>query len=75
MRLVDGTTVVLPDTPANQAQYPQSRSQKPGLGFPLCRLVGMMCLGSGAVLDAAIGPFRGKGAVMSARCCVLSSIP
>jgi hypothetical protein len=61
VRLVDGTTVLMPDTPANQAQYPQSRSQKPGLGFPLCRLVGMMCLGSGAVLDAAMGPFRGKG--------------
>lgn len=61
VRLVDGTTVVMPDTPANQAQYPQSRSQKPGLGFPLCRLVGMMCLGSGAVLDAAMGPYRGKG--------------
>ncbi len=61
VRLVDGTTLVLPDTPANQAQYPQSHSQKPGLGFPLCRLVGMVCLGSGAVLDAAMGPFRGKG--------------
>jgi len=61
VRLVDGTTVGMPDTPENQAQYPQSRSQKPGLGFPLCRLVGVMCLGSGAVLDAAIGPFRGKG--------------
>lgn len=60
VRLVDGTTVGMPDTPANQAQYPQSRSQKPGLGFPLCRLVGVMCLGSAAVLDAAIGPFRGK---------------
>ncbi len=46
---------------ANQAQYPQSRSQKPGLGFPLCRLVGVVCLGSGALLDAAMGPFRGKG--------------
>ena len=61
VRLVDGTTVLMPDTPANQAQYPQSRNQKPGLGFPLCRLVGMMCLGSGAVLDAAMGPYRGKG--------------
>ena len=39
VRLVDGTTVVLPDTPANQAEYPQPRSQKPGLGFPLCRMV------------------------------------
>ena len=61
IRLVDGTTVLMPDTPANQAAYPQSCSQKPGLGFPLCRMVGLVCLGSGAVLDAAIGSYHGKG--------------
>jgi hypothetical protein len=61
VRLVDGTTVTMPDTDANQAAYPQSRTQRPGLGFPLCRLVGIVCLGSGALLDAAIGRFRGKG--------------
>ena len=62
VRLVDGTTLGMPDTPANQAAYPQPRSQKPGLGFPLCRMVGLVCLGSGALLNAAIGPYRGKGA-------------
>jgi hypothetical protein len=51
----------MPDTEANQARYPQPRSQEPGLGFPLARLVGLICLGSGAVLDAAIGGYRGKG--------------
>jgi hypothetical protein len=61
VRLVDGTTLALPDTAANQAVYPQSRSQAPGLGFPRCRLVGLLCLGSGAVLDAAVGGYRGKG--------------
>jgi len=61
VRMVDGTTVSLPDTPANQEVYPQPRSQKPGLGFPLCRLVGLLCLGSGAVLNSAVGPYRGKG--------------
>lgn len=61
VRLVDGTTLRLPDTPANQAAYPQPRSQKPGLGFPLCRMVGLVCLGSGALLNAAIGHYRGKG--------------
>lgn len=74
VRLVDGTTVVMPDTPANQAAYPQPRSQKPGLGFPLCRMVGLVCLGSGAVLNAAIGHYRGKGA-MSSRCCARYSTP
>lgn len=61
VRLVDGTTVTLPDTPTNQAAYPQSRNQKPGLGFPLCRIVGLVCLGSGAVLNAAFGRYSGKG--------------
>ena len=62
VRLVDGTTLVMPDTPQNQVAYPQPRSQAVGLGFPLCRLVGLICLGSGAVLDAALGGYRGKGA-------------
>ena len=61
VRLVDGTTVAMPDTSENQAVYPQPRSQEPGLGFPLARLVGLICLGSGAVLDAALGGYRGKG--------------
>ncbi|MGV8886623.1 MAG: IS4 family transposase [Pseudomonas sp.] len=59
--IVDGTTVSMPDTAANQGAYPQSRGQKVGLGFPLCRVVGIVCLSSGAVLDAALGRFRGKG--------------
>ena len=61
VRLVDGTTLSMPDTEANQARYPQPRSQAPGLGFPLCRWVGLICLGSGAVLDAALGGYCGKG--------------
>jgi hypothetical protein len=61
VHLVDGTTVRMPDTPANQAAYPQPCTQKPGLGFPLCRMVGLVCLGSGAVLQAAIGGYKGKG--------------
>ena len=51
----------MPDTPANQAAYPQSRTQKPGLGNPLCRMAGIVCLGSGVLLDAAVGRYRGKG--------------
>ena len=61
VRVVDGTTVTLPDTPENQQAYPQSKLQKPGLGFPICRIVGLTCLSSGALQDAAIGPIQGKG--------------
>jgi hypothetical protein len=60
VKIADGTIVSMPDTPANQEAYPQSRSQKPGVGFPLARLVVVFCLGCGVVLDAALGPFKGK---------------
>jgi hypothetical protein len=61
VRLVDGATVTLADTEENQAAYPQPDSQKAGLGFPQCRVVALLCLGSGALLDAATGPCKGKG--------------
>jgi len=61
VRLVDGTTVTMPDTSANQATYPKHGGQKPGLGFPICRIVGITCLSSGALLNAAVGRFNGKG--------------
>ena len=60
VKVVDGTTVALPDTPANQRDYPQPRSQKPGVGFPLVRLVVLFTLATGTALDAALGPYRGK---------------
>jgi hypothetical protein len=60
VRVVDGTTASLPDTAADQAAYPQSRSQRPGLGFPIARLVVVFCLATGAVLEAAIGRYQGK---------------
>lgn len=61
VRLVDGTTVTMADTPDNQALYPQQSNQKPGLGFPICRAVAMLCLESGALLNAATAPCVGKG--------------
>jgi hypothetical protein len=61
VRLVDGTTATMPDTLDNQNTFPQQRGQKAGLGFPICRIVGITCLSSGALLNAAIGRFNGKG--------------
>lgn len=60
VKIADGTTVSMPDTPANQAAYPQSPSQQPGLGFPLARLVVVFCLACGTVLEAALGRYQGK---------------
>lgn len=56
----DGTTISLPDTKQNQASYPQSNAQKPGLGFPLLRLVGIFSLATGLLQEATVGPYAGK---------------
>ena len=61
VKLVDGTGISMPDTPENQASYPQPHSQTAGVGFPLARLLGVICLSTGVVLDAALGPHAGKG--------------
>ena len=61
IRLVDGTTVTMADTDANQSAYPQQSMQSPGLGFPICRVVGITCLSSGVLKDAAVGRYQGKG--------------
>jgi hypothetical protein len=60
VHMVDGSSVSMPDTPANQRAYPQPANQKPGVGFPLARLVAIISLATGAVLDLAIGPCKGK---------------
>jgi hypothetical protein len=60
VKLVDGTKLSMPDTPANRHMYPPHPFHKEGLGFPLARVVSVICLNSAAVLDAAMGPFCGK---------------
>jgi hypothetical protein len=60
VKLVDGTGISMPDTEANQAVYPQPVTQAVGVGFPLARVVGVISLATGALIDAAIGPHAGK---------------
>ena len=59
--LVDGTTLLMPDTDNNQKTFPQQSAQKPGLGFPIARLVGLLSLATGSCVNYAIGPYQGKG--------------
>jgi hypothetical protein len=60
VKIVDGTTVSMPDTPDNQAAYPQPSSQRPGLGFPLVRVLGVFSLATGMILDLRFARFAGK---------------
>ena len=60
-KLLDGSTVSMSDTAENQAEFPQPKSQKPGVGFPIARLVAIISCETGSVLDLELGPYRGKG--------------
>jgi hypothetical protein len=57
----DGSSVTMPDTPANQAAYPQPVAQKPGLGFPLARIAAVFSLACGAVVGLGTCRYAGKG--------------
>jgi 3',5'-cyclic AMP phosphodiesterase CpdA len=59
-KLVDGFTFTMLDTSANQAVYPQPKTQAPGVGHPTARAVAVLSLATAAIHDLAIGPYAGK---------------
>lgn len=42
IKSIDGSSIALDDTPANQNEYPQPSSQKPGCGFPVMGIMGVL---------------------------------
>lgn len=55
VKVVDGSSVQLPDTAAHQMDYPQPSGQKAGCGFPVMKLAVLFSLASGALLDVVMG--------------------
>ena len=60
VRVIDGSTITMADTPQNQAEYPQLKSQAAGCGFPIARIVVVFSLAVGTVVEAALGRYAGK---------------
>jgi hypothetical protein len=60
VKIADGTTLLTPDTAANQKAWPQARTQKPGVGFPILRMVVLLSLATAALCGLAVGPYQGK---------------
>jgi len=59
-KLVDGFTFTMPDTKANQAEYPSPKTQKKGVGLPIARAAVILSLATACALDLAVGPYSGK---------------
>jgi hypothetical protein len=62
LKVFDGTTITLPDTQANNDAYPKHNNKKGNaIGFPQIRLVAVMNLLTGSVVDYALDACKGKG--------------
>jgi Transposase DDE domain len=61
LKYADGALLQMLDTPENLKEYPQQRSQKKGTSYTSMRVVGLLAMATGALLDAACGAYRGKG--------------
>ena len=59
--MFDGSTISMPDSAANQAEYPQTKQSKPGAGFPIARIGVLASLSSGAILNMGLCAYAGKG--------------
>ncbi len=54
VKVIDGSTVSMPDTIENQKAYPQPKSQKPGCGFPIAKIGVIFSLATGAAVALVI---------------------
>lgn len=54
VKVIDGSSTQLPDTPRNQKRYPQPSEQTPGCGFPVLKFLLLFSLNSGSVLHAVM---------------------
>ena len=56
--LADGLCVSMPDTPALAAKYGYAAGQKPGLGFPVAKLLLLLDLSTGLIRRVMTNPYR-----------------
>jgi hypothetical protein len=53
---IDGTTVSVPDSPANLARFTKGGGNHGGTGYPQARLLALVACGTRTIIDAVFGP-------------------
>jgi hypothetical protein len=53
---IDGTIMSVPDNPANLARFAKHRGNHGGSGYPLIRVMVLVCCGTRTLIDAVFGP-------------------
>lgn len=69
VKVVDGSTTQIADTPENQKVYPQPSSQKKGCGFPVIRFIALLSLSSGAILKVIMDSLHSHDLRLFRRLC------
>ena len=54
VKVIDGTSVSMPDTVSNQKAYPQASSQSVGCGFPIAKIGAIFSIATGAAVAFVI---------------------
>lgn len=65
VRICDGSSVLMSDTPENQAVYPQHSNQAKGCGFPIAKIVVMFSLATGAAIEVLVAAFKTSEVVLA----------
>ncbi len=55
VKVIDGTSVSMPDTLSNQKAYPQPSSQAVGCGFPIAKIGALFSLKQLDILKKVLG--------------------
>lgn len=58
VKVIDGSTVSMPDTQSNQKEYPQHKKQKVGCGFPIAKIGVLFSIATGAASALVIDVFN-----------------
>ena len=58
VKVFDGSSLSMPDTPELQAAFPQPPGQAAGCGFPVVQIVALFCWTTGALIDLAVDTIR-----------------
>ena len=64
---IDGTTLSVPDTPANLGVYTTHSCHNGGSGYPLLRLVALVACGTRSLIDVVFGPITSGETTMCER--------
>lgn|GEM_PF-7106650 len=57
LRAIDGTSMFVPDSPANLTRYGRQTGSHGGSGYPMLRLVAVVACGTETIIDAVFGPY------------------